>query len=92
MRRILALVLTLWWTAAAGAEFDYGLKPQQVGPGTWVSVGRSEDFSVANGGNIVNTGFIATSAGVVVVDTGPSRRYGEQMRAAIARVTPKPVV
>ncbi|HEX9178849.1 MAG TPA: quinoprotein relay system zinc metallohydrolase 1 [Burkholderiales bacterium] len=93
MRRSFALALALCWAAASSAAgFDYGLKPQPVGSGTWVSVGRSEDFSVANGGNIVNTGFIETSAGVVVVDTGPSKRYGEQMRAAIARVTQKPVV
>ncbi|HEX6828008.1 MAG TPA: quinoprotein relay system zinc metallohydrolase 1 [Burkholderiales bacterium] len=93
MRRMLAAALALCCTAAAvAAEFDYSLRPEQVGPGTWVFIGRSEDFSVANGGNIVNTGFIVTSAGVVVIDTGPSRRYGEQMRAAIARVTPLPVV
>lgn len=77
---------------AEAAEFDYGLQPEQVGPGSYVFVGATEDFSVRNGGNIVNTGFIVTSAGVVVIDTGPSKRYGEQMRAAIARVTPKPVV
>ncbi len=29
---------------------------------------------------------------MVVIDTGPSRRYGEAMREAIARVTPKPVI
>lgn len=93
MRRGFAVTLALCWTAASpAAGFDYGLAPEPVAPGTWVSVGRSEDFSVANGGNIVNTGFIETSAGVVVVDTGPSKRYGEQMRAAIARATPKPVV
>lgn len=92
MRGAFALVLALCWGAALAADFDYGLKPRQVGPGTWVSIGLSEDFSVANGGNVVNTGFIETSAGVVVIDTGPSKRYGEQMRAAIARVTNKPVV
>ncbi|WP_296413373.1 quinoprotein relay system zinc metallohydrolase 1 [Zoogloea sp.] len=48
-------------------------------------------FNPSNGGNIVNTGFIVGTEGVVVIDTGPSRRYGEQMRAAIARITPKPI-
>jgi uncharacterized sulfatase len=57
-----------------------------------VLIGRTEDFSTANGGNIVNVGFIVTSAGVVVVDTGPSKRYGEQLRAAIRTVTDQPVV
>ncbi|HAW39797.1 MAG TPA: MBL fold metallo-hydrolase, partial [Pseudomonas sp.] len=44
------------------------------------------------GGNIVNTGFIVTDSGVVVIDSGPSRRYGEAMREAIARVTDRPII
>jgi quinoprotein relay system zinc metallohydrolase 1 len=54
--------------------------------------GSTENFSKTNGGNIVNTGFIVTDSGVVVIDTGPSRRYGEAMRKAIASVTDKPVI
>jgi uncharacterized sulfatase len=76
----------------ATQSFDYHLEPRLIAPATWVLTGRNEDFSVDNGGNIVNTAFVATGAGVVVIDSGPSRRYGEQMRAAIARVTPEPVV
>lgn len=76
----------------APAKFDYRLAPQRIADGVYVFVGRTEDFTPANGGNIVNTGFIVGSDGVIVVDTGPSRRYGEQMLAAIRRVTPLPVV
>jgi uncharacterized sulfatase len=32
----------------------------RIADDTWVLVGRSEDFSFANGGNIVNTAFIVT--------------------------------
>lgn len=78
--------------AAGAASFDYGLQPRLVAPDTYVLEGRNEDFSSANGGNIVNTAFVVTGAGVLVVDTGPSRRYGEALRAAIAQVTPQPVV
>ncbi len=94
MRRLLGACLAgaALAAGAAAVNFDYGLKPEKIAPGTYVFEGRTEDFSVRNGGNIVNTGFIVTSAGVVVIDTGPSRRYGEQMRAAIRRVTPQPVV
>lgn len=79
-------------TVSAADAFDYRLGPRRIAPDTYVFIGRTEDFNVANGGNIVNTGFIVTTAGVVVIDTGPSKRYGEQMRAAIARVTDKPIV
>ncbi|HSD61730.1 MAG TPA: quinoprotein relay system zinc metallohydrolase 1, partial [Burkholderiales bacterium] len=92
MRGAAAVGLALAAGIAGATDFDYGLAPEQVGPGSYVFVGATEDFSVRNGGNIVNTGFIVTSAGVVVIDTGPSKRYGEQMRVAIGRVTPKPVV
>ena len=74
------------------AAFDYGIVPRQIADGVYVLEGRKEDFSTANGGDIANTGFIVGIDGVIVIDTGSSRRYGEQMHAAIARVTPLPVV
>jgi uncharacterized sulfatase len=77
--------------AAQNRPDDYALQPRQVAPDTWVLVGMREDFNRRNGGNIVNTAFVATGDGVVVIDSGPTRRYGEAMRAAIARVTSEPV-
>ncbi|MBV4454839.1 MULTISPECIES: quinoprotein relay system zinc metallohydrolase 1 [Pseudomonas] len=74
------------------AELDYALKPRLIADDTWLLEGSTENFTKDNGGNIVNVGFIVTEAGVVVIDTGPSRRYGEALRQAIARVTDKPVI
>lgn len=74
------------------ARLDHGLRPRAIARNTWVIEGAVDDFSRANGCNIINTGFIATPAGVIVVNTGPGRLYGEQQRQAIARVTPLPVV
>lgn len=83
----------LWLLAVLPAlAQDYGLKARALAEGVWVVEGANADFSPANGCNIINTGFIATGAGVVVVNTGPSRLYGEQLRALIARTTPEPVV
>ncbi|MGE5493329.1 MAG: quinoprotein relay system zinc metallohydrolase 1 [Actinomycetota bacterium] len=76
---------------AVGADFDYRLQPRQIANDTWVVQGADADFSPENGGNIVNTAFVVTDAGVVVIDSGPSKRYGEQLRAAIARITPRPI-
>ena len=78
--------------SATDPRFDYRLRPRALGPGVWVVEGAEDDFALANGCNIINTGFIATGAGVVVINTGVSRRYGEQLRAAIASVTAEPVV
>lgn len=77
--------------AAFAGPFDYALRPMTVAPDTHVLLGTTEYFSRDNGGNIVNTGFIVTGDGVVVIDTGPSLRYGQQMRAAIAAATDRPV-
>lgn len=78
--------------AAQQTGFDYRLAPQRIADGVYVLIGSTEDFSPANGGNIVNTGFIVGSEGVIVIDSGPSLRYGEQLRQAIAAVTPLQVV
>ena len=96
MKRFLRIVCTaslmLVTALLAAADFDYDLSPRKVAEDTWVVVGRNEDFSFENGGNIVNSAFIVTEEGVVLIDTGPSRRFGEQLRKAIARITDKPVV
>lgn len=87
---LVALCGLLAAAAPALAGESYRLSPREIAPGSWLLEGATEDFSRANGGNIVNTGFIVTGAGVVVFDTGPSARYGEEMRAAIAKVTDQP--
>ena len=91
-RALIALFALGWALLLAAADMDYGLAPEKIADDTWVLTGRSEDFSFANGGNIVNTAFIVTQAGVLVIDSGPSRAYGEQLRRAIARITRQPVV
>jgi quinoprotein relay system zinc metallohydrolase 1 len=89
--RLMCCCATLFSVVSNAQSFDYRLTPQKIAENVYVFVGRTEDFSTDNGGNIVNTGFIVTSDGVVLIDAGPSLRYGQQMRAAIATVTTKPV-
>lgn len=86
----IALLLFALAPVQAGGIF-YGLNPQSIGDGVYVFEGRQEHFTRRNGGNIVNTGFIVTGDGVVVLDTGPSRAYGEEMRRAIEAVTDQPI-
>lgn len=85
------LLLSLVLSLPTMAELSYNLQPREITDGVWLVEGSTENFSRVNGGNIVNTAFVVTGAGVVVIDTGPSRRYGEQLRAAIAAVTDQPV-
>ena len=90
MRWMLLLCLSL--SLPALADLDYVLSPRQIAEDTWLLEGSTDNFAKANGGNIVNTAFIVTTQGVVVIDSGPSKRYGEAMRKAIAAVTDKPVI
>lgn len=87
----LLLTLLMAFAAASAHAMDYGLAPRQIAPDTWLLEGSTENFNTRNGGNVVNTAFIVTDAGVVVIDTGPSKRYGQAMRDAIARVTDQPI-
>ncbi|MGV8842435.1 MAG: quinoprotein relay system zinc metallohydrolase 1 [Pseudomonas sp.] len=90
--RLLLFGLLAGLTLQAQAALDYRLEPRQIAADTWLLEGSTENFTEDNGGNIVNSAFIVTDAGVVVIDTGPSKRYGEALRQAIARVTEQPVV
>ncbi|MDP3293332.1 MAG: quinoprotein relay system zinc metallohydrolase 1 [Nevskia sp.] len=87
-----ALLAVLALPAFTVQAYDYQLKPQAIADGVQVLVGRTENFSRENGGNIVNTGFIIGRDGVIVIDTGPSKAYGEQQRATIAKLSKLPVV
>ena len=74
------------------ATFDDRLEARALAPGVHVVEGDNDDFTLANGCNIISTGFVVTDAGVLVINTGPSLRYGEQLRALIRRTTPQSVV
>ena len=50
--------------------------------------GATEYFTAANGGAIVNVAMVETPEGILIVDTGPSRRYGEALRAAAQLLHP----
>ena len=67
------------------------LMPKRVADGVWFFEGAREHFTRANGGNIVNTGFIETADGAVVIDSGPSLTYGKAQRAAIREATGRDV-
>jgi uncharacterized sulfatase len=90
---IFILFLLILYSLSLNAEtLDYQLKAQRVAKDTYVFVGKKENFNRINGGNIVNTAFIVTEQGVIIIDTGPSFLYGQQMKLAISSITDKPVI
>ncbi len=81
------LTLVLWGYSGALWAFDYALTAVEIGDKSYGVFGHLEHFSSENGGFIANNAFIHTTEGVVVIDTGPSKQFGEQLRALIAQTT-----
>lgn len=86
-----ALAVLLAANSAAARGDSYGLAADEVAPGVHVFWGTQEPYLPRNGGNIVNTGFIVGDREILVIDTGPTRLYAEQMIAAIRQVSDKPI-
>lgn len=76
---------------ASGQTLAYRLVPRAVGDGIWLIRGQDAPIARDNGGAIANITLIATAAGAVLIDAGPSLRYGEALRALAKAVTGRPV-
>lgn len=77
---------------AAAAPLSYSMKPVAIAEGVWVLYGVPEAIDRSNGGAIANVTILATLEGAVIVDTGPSKRYGVALEALARELTGKPVV
>lgn len=64
---------------------------KEVAPGHWLHVGRHEDMSVENCGDIANTGYIVGEKSVAVIDTGGSRVIAQALKSSISRKTKLPI-
>lgn len=76
---------------ADAAPLAYKLVPEKLADGVWMVAGAQEAITKANGGAIANVVIIDSSEGAIVIDTGPSRRYGEALAALAKELTGKDV-
>jgi quinoprotein relay system zinc metallohydrolase 1 len=82
------------YAAAFGLEaapLAYELKPQPLVDGVWLIRGAQEAISRDNGGAIANVVVLDSTAGAVIVDTGPSLRFGEALAKLARELTGKDV-
>lgn len=84
------ILLPLLIAASAGA-YDFNLKPKEVAPGVTCFFGEPEVMNTTNNGNMVNTCYIETATGYVVIDSGSSYAYAESGYKAMQRIKPLPV-
>ncbi|MFD1344730.1 quinoprotein relay system zinc metallohydrolase 2 [Litorisediminicola beolgyonensis] len=67
------------------------LEVNEVAPGLFVHAGVVQEPDAANGGDVANLGFVISSTGVAVIDTGSTRAVGEGLWRAIRARTDLPV-
>ncbi|MDD3517761.1 MAG: MBL fold metallo-hydrolase [Chromatiales bacterium] len=94
MIRSLLLTVALLASAATHAEEEtLGtlLVPLQVADGVYYFKGSLEARTFENDAFNLNTGFVVTDAGVVLIDSGPSTRAAQAIERAVATVTDKPI-
>jgi len=65
---------------------------ENVGNGIYVHHGKHLDIDDGYQGDICNISFVVGSLGVAVIDTGGSFKVGNQLRDAIKKVTPLPIL
>ena len=83
---MLILLLTL-----SSYGFDYTLKPVNVAKDVYCFFGKLENINKENAGNMVNTCFVATKEGFVVIDSGPTYAYASQVFDEMQKVAKLPV-
>lgn len=86
--RLFFAATLLSWLVPAQALM---LAPQQVAPGVYAFVGDTGMRTYENEAMNATSGFVVTTAGVVVIDSGSSWQAGRQIHEAIRRVTKQPV-
>lgn len=87
MKSIIALCLFLW-TAQA---YEYNLAPVKVSKDVHCFFGALENITKENGGNMVNTCFVQTKQGFVVIDSGPTYAYASQAYTQMQKIAKLPV-
>jgi glyoxylase-like metal-dependent hydrolase (beta-lactamase superfamily II) len=87
MKTIVSLLLL----SCSLQAFEYKLVPQKLTNDVYCFFGKPENISKENGGNMVNTCFVQTKEGFVVIDSGPTYGYASQAYAQMQKIAPLPV-
>lgn len=84
LKIIILAFLPLW-------GFEYSLQPVKVANNVYCFFGALENISKVNAGNMVNTCFIQTKQGFIVIDSGPTFAYAEQAYTQMQKIAKLPV-
>ena len=85
------IFIICYLTLSFSNDFDYKLEAIKLSENSYYFYGKEEYFSKENGGDIANASFIITANSVILIDTGSSKSYGEQVKKQIEKITSKPI-
>lgn len=71
-------IIFFLFTIFGFGQFDYHLKSHQITLNTKCFFGLHGEATEINGGNVINTCYIKTDEGYVVIDSGPTYYYAQQ--------------
>lgn len=84
-------IISLLFFTISVFGFDYHLKSYNMAEGVECFFGLSSTANEINGGNIINSCYIKTKEGYVVIDSGPTYSYAQQANQAINKKERLPV-
>ena len=70
---------------------EYDINFNKIADGVWYIAGKQEEATDKNGGAIANIGLIVGEKSCLVVDSGPSKKYGIQLIEKIKEITKFPI-
>lgn len=83
--RFLLACLALW------PLFAFAIQPTRIAPGVYAFIGDAGEVTPANSGFAGNAGFIIGTDGIIVIDTGISYRFAQEMLTAIQQISHQPI-
>ena len=85
------LTMFIMCNALLAQADELNLEFVETAPGIYLHIGKHEEMSVGNFGDIANIGFVIGTESVAVIDPGGSPQVGRAMRAAIRTLTDLPI-
>ena len=93
LKNIVKFMICMALAACAQAETKLNtFNLESVGDGIYVHHGEHLDIDTGYQGDICNMSFVVGSKGVAVIDTGGSLKVGNELRDAIKKITPLPIL
>jgi len=87
----LKIFISLLLLLTVGFGFEYNLKPKKVTEDVYCFFGKLDKIKKENAGNVVNSCFVQTKEGFVVIDSGPTFAYASQAYTQMQKIAKLPI-